>query len=230
MESATPRNVVYCSTYTKAEEVPVFCSGILHVLAEASDRNQRAVEVGLFEDTRICQIFCENIYRFIDSDSGKWRVYVFKNFHDSKGIWYENGLEMKFFSGTTIQRKEILKNLFKNVLNELRIGWEKVDPSRYPEIGHTKDPCDYSLYMKTTDLDEEDTLIRLLASRLSLGEEQIYCDRFWKRAPHFRKEMYLWIQNSSHDEVVEKIGFTFYNLQLSDVLYQLSSCEAAPLL
>lgn len=214
----------------KASEIPHFCTRIAAALEKqppfkgtssflspfryaSPDKGCQVLPLPSFADARIYEIVNENAMsilnnksRFIGSFGRHWGV---KN---PKGIPIENGVVLGKNGNDKSQISiDDLQNLFNKILTSVQNGWIPAKPEEHTHILYQEDAKQFDLFVKSTaPIREEDTLIRFIATRFSMTEEQIVCYSSWSCKTECHPERpYMWIRKSDLEKVVNIFGFQF---------------------
>lgn len=214
----------------KASEIPDFCTRIAAALEKqppfkgsgsflnpfrygSPDKGCQVLPLPSFADARIYEIVNDNAMtilnnksRFIGSFGGHWGV---KN---SEGIPIKNGVVLGKNGNDKSQISiDDLQNLFNRILASVQNGWIPAKAEDHTHILYQVDAEQFDLFVKsTTPIQEEDTLIRFIATKFSMTEEQIICYRSWSCETECHPDKpYLWIRKSDLKKVVDIFGFQF---------------------
>lgn len=211
-------NVV--SNITKASEIPKFCSQLYKILSEqpmfdgtAPFLNSRIISLENWDDVRICDIFSENIDNLTDAFRKKGLIYGFSHLngivYNSNGEEIPQGLGLRLYEDSSICSISDLEGAYNQVLDKITTGWRRAAIEDNPDMMDQENPDEFDLFIKDETLIEEDTLIRFIASRLSL-ENDVHCFDTWLTHSGYKfGKTYLWIRKSEFENVVDKFGFKF---------------------
>ncbi len=214
----------------KASEIPLFCTRIAAALEKqppfkgsssfldpfryaSPDKECQVLPLPSFADARIYEIVNENAMSILNNKS--WCIGSFGchwNVKDQKGILIEQGVVRgKNGSDESLVSIYDLQNLFNKILASAQNGWIPAKAEEYTHILHQEDAKQFDLFAKSTaPIPEEDTLIRFIATKFSMTEEQIVCYRSWScKTECHPEEPYMWIKKSDLQRVVNIFGFQF---------------------
>lgn len=205
------------ANFKKADQIPKYCKVVAEILKNlplfdgrgSIAKKCKIISLTNWDDVRICDIFNRNSAEFL-GNSRAWHICQFgcgnNQLSNANGQHIKQGLTLSLYDTFEMCSLQDLETSYQQVLFNLITGWSKADPKNYPDIMYTKDHQEFEFYIKNQTLIEEDTLIRFIASKLSLDND-LLCDR----EDGYDGKIYLWVRKTALENVVEKIGFKFQN-------------------
>lgn len=182
--------VDYCRQFAKIlNDQPIFNGSGFIV------KNIKVISFKNNQDARLCGLF-NNLATNVQSHKKTWPIHSFGNpdeffLFDSNHELTPQGLTLWPF-GTPRCSLDVLSESYKEALSKLTTGWKQIT-----------DKNQYYTFIKENPFKEEELLIRLIASKLSLGIS-VQC-----KIDTIENRLYLWIEKSAFEVAVDKFGFKF---------------------
>jgi hypothetical protein len=199
--------------YEKAEQVPQQCVFAVELLDSQPLFNGRKVlQLDSWNDARVFHIFNNNAANVVGIESA-WHVDNFCNeinqLDDANAKLIKQGLNLWHYEGLERCSLETLGIAYSSVYDSMCKGWVKSNPEEYQDIKFKEDPEKFVLFVKKSEISEEDTLIRSLISKFGL-KGQINCHSEWLKDTGgycYNDHIYMWINREELPTIVEKFGF-----------------------
>jgi hypothetical protein len=105
-----------------------------------------------------------------------------------------------------------LQTSYIRAIDSLKSNWVATSLQTYPDIFHKESESEWFLFIKEKQIEDEDTLIRFLASKFDM-RNQISCHDMWKISEELThcKEIYLWVKKDAFDTFQQIFDFKIQN-------------------
>ncbi|MBJ7450158.1 MAG: hypothetical protein JHC93_07375 [Parachlamydiales bacterium] len=209
--------------YEKAEQLPQQCLYAAKLLdyqpvfnGRGTIKTCKVIPLNQYNDARIFDIFSRNATKLVGRQSA-WHIQDFgggsEQFRDASGVLINQGIALRLYDNERCSL-EALGKAYCIVNDVMRKGWVESNLEDYQDIKSvqdikSEDSEKFALYVKNSNMIEEDALIRFLTSKFGLvGQIMCYSRRLKEESELLNKSsIYMWINKEALPNIVEKFGF-----------------------
>lgn len=159
-------------------------------------------------DVRIVEVLTKNANNLLPKEN-HWHLHSFGSSNNQLYInneSLENGLALWGYKDNQPCSVGILQAKYQEILDKLQVGWQQAQLIDNQDILYTQSEETWYLFCKSENLQEEDYLINILASKCTL-DKKITCHDSWRNdKKHEKNEMYLWIRKDAFHQVKDILG------------------------
>ncbi|AXK60669.1 hypothetical protein [Candidatus Chromulinivorax destructor] len=159
-------------------------------------------------DVRIVEVLTKNANNLLPKEN-HWHLHSFGSSNNQLYInneSLENGLALWGYKDNQPCSVGILQAKYQEILDKLQVGWQQAQLIDNQDILYTQSEETWYLFCKSENLQEEDYLINILASKCTL-DKKITCHNSWRNdKKHEKNEMYLWIRKDAFHQVKDILG------------------------